>query len=84
MDRIWGAVRREGITMFAEGVADPENIDSLWREIFSGSRIKPCGVMAEQGLEEVVETEEQYIRGRHLQSKFTTDYPRISIFINAS
>lgn len=31
-NRIWAAIKREVLSVLAEGVATPETIDSMWRE----------------------------------------------------
>jgi 3-hydroxyacyl-CoA dehydrogenase len=77
MDRIWVAVKREVMTVLAEGVSTPEEIDRLWSEMFSDPSTGPCAMMDEEGLEEVAETEDEYIRDSHLDSTFTSDYLRM-------
>jgi 3-hydroxyacyl-CoA dehydrogenase len=39
-NRIWAAIKREVLSVLAEGVATPETIDSMWREQY-GSPVGP-------------------------------------------
>lgn len=48
-NRIWAAIKREVLSVMAEGVARPETIDGIWREMYSGNRsgpwlVKPASV----------------------------------------
>jgi 3-hydroxyacyl-CoA dehydrogenase, C-terminal domain len=76
LDRIWAALKREVLTLLAEGVSNPEEIDGLWKEMFSDPSFGPCAMMDAEGLEEVAEIEDEYIQERHLDSTFTSDYLR--------
>jgi 3-hydroxyacyl-CoA dehydrogenase len=77
MDRIWAAVKREVLTVLAEGVSSPEEIDELWGEMFSAPTFSPCAMMDVEGLEEVAETEDEYTRERRLDRTFTSDFLRM-------
>jgi 3-hydroxyacyl-CoA dehydrogenase len=44
-NRIWAAIKREVLTILAEGVSTPEEIDSLWRELFMKGGSTPCSMM---------------------------------------
>lgn len=77
MLRIWAAVKREVLTVLAEGVAEPEEIDTLWKEMFSNPIVGPCAMMDEEGLDEVAEREDQLAWERHLDTTFTSDYLRL-------
>lgn len=44
-NRLWAAVKREALTILAEGVSVPEEIDSLWTEMFIKGRATPCRTM---------------------------------------
>ena len=40
-NRIWAAVKREVLSMLAEGVSTPETVDSMWIEALGGQKIGP-------------------------------------------
>lgn len=40
-NRIWAAIKREVLTVLAEGVATPETIDAMWIEQYCSNRIGP-------------------------------------------
>jgi 3-hydroxyacyl-CoA dehydrogenase len=44
-NRLWAAVKRETLTILAEGVSAPEEIDSLWTEMFVKGGATPCRTM---------------------------------------
>lgn len=44
-NRLWAAVKRETLTILAEGVSVPEEIDSLWTEMFIKGGAAPCKMM---------------------------------------
>jgi 3-hydroxyacyl-CoA dehydrogenase len=44
-NRLWAAVKRETLTILAEGVSVPEEIDSLWTEMFVKGGSTPCKTM---------------------------------------
>lgn len=44
-NRLWAAVKREVLTILAEGVSVPEEIDSMWREMFTKNNSAPCKMM---------------------------------------
>lgn len=44
-NRLWAAVKRETLTILAEGVSVPEEIDSLWTEMFIKGGATPCKTM---------------------------------------
>lgn len=64
MDRIWAAVKREVLTVLAEGVSDPEEVDTLWSEMFSDPTVGPCAMMDAEGLDEAVAIEDEYVEER--------------------
>ena len=41
LNRIWAAIKREVLSVLAEGVATPETIDSMWIEQYAGRQIGP-------------------------------------------
>lgn len=44
-NRLWAAVKRETLTILAEGVSVPEEIDSLWTQMFVKGGATPCKTM---------------------------------------
>jgi 3-hydroxyacyl-CoA dehydrogenase len=44
-NRLWAALKRETLTILAEGVSTPEEIDSMWSEMFVKAGSLPCKTM---------------------------------------
>lgn len=44
-NRLWAAVKREVLTILAEEVSVPEEIDSMWSEMFIKGGVTPCKTM---------------------------------------
>lgn len=44
-NRLWAAVKREVLTILAEGVSEPGEIDDMWRRMFVEGGAVPCGMM---------------------------------------
>jgi 3-hydroxyacyl-CoA dehydrogenase len=44
-NRLWAAVKRETLTVLAEGVSTPDEIDSMWSEMFVKGGSLPCKTM---------------------------------------
>lgn len=44
-NRLWAAVKREVLTILAEGVSVPKEIDELWKTMFVKSGYGPCQMM---------------------------------------
>lgn len=44
-NRLWAAVKRETLTILAEDVSTPSEIDSLWTEMFIKGKTLPCEMM---------------------------------------
>ena len=44
-NRLWAEVKRETLTILAEGVSNPEEIDSMWSEMFVKGGSLPCETM---------------------------------------
>ncbi|QIW98537.1 hypothetical protein AMS68_004055 [Peltaster fructicola] len=65
-NRIWAAIKREVLSVLAEGVATPETIDKMWIEQYVRQEIGPCALMDKVGLDVVEHIEEHYIKDRHL------------------
>lgn len=62
-NRIWAAIKRECLTVIADGVGTPEDIDGTWMQMFGGSA-GPCKLMDQVGLDTVAHIEEHYIEER--------------------
>ncbi|KAG4443439.1 hypothetical protein IFR05_001118 [Cadophora sp. M221] len=54
--RIWSAVKKETLKVLSEGVADPEEVDVLFKDFF-GAEKGVCEMMDEVGLDTVVKSE---------------------------
>jgi 3-hydroxybutyryl-CoA dehydrogenase len=63
-------VKRESLAVVDQGVADPEDVDRLWR-IFFQTDYPPFGVMDMVGLDVVRDIETSYQR----ESRDPTDTP---------
>ncbi|KAH8897427.1 hypothetical protein GQ53DRAFT_508893 [Thozetella sp. PMI_491] len=73
-NRLWAAVKREVLTIIAEGVSVPEEIDELWTTMFVKGNQAPCRMMDSVGLDTVAFIEEHYIEERGLSSEKTVDF----------
>ncbi|KAJ5178048.1 Dehydrogenase multihelical [Penicillium coprophilum] len=73
-NRLWAAVKREVLTILAEGVSVPEEIDSMWAELFLKGGSLPCQTMDNVGLDTVAFIEGHYIEERGLSSEKTVDF----------
>ncbi|KAJ5140293.1 hypothetical protein N7448_003701 [Penicillium atrosanguineum] len=76
INRLWAAVKRETLNILAEGVSDPEEIDTLWIEMFGRDKAGPCAMMDAVGLDTVAFIEDHYIQERHLDGTNTVDFLR--------
>ncbi|PHH79871.1 hypothetical protein CDD82_2125 [Ophiocordyceps australis] len=65
-NRMWAAIKREALNIYAEGVSTPEEIDALWVEMWSGSKSGPMAMMDNVGLDTVSFIEQHYIKERGL------------------
>ncbi|KAL7933904.1 hypothetical protein V8C35DRAFT_327384 [Trichoderma chlorosporum] len=73
-NRLWAAIKRETLTILAQGVSVPEEIDSMWQEMFIKSGMAPCRTMDNVGLDTVAFIENHYIAERGLSPEFTVDF----------
>ncbi|KAM0447042.1 hypothetical protein ACHAO4_009022 [Trichoderma viride] len=73
-NRLWAAVKRETLTILAEEVSVPEEIDSLWTEMFIKGGAAPCKMMDNVGLDTVAFIESHYVAERGLSSEKTVDF----------
>ncbi|MCJ1400021.1 hypothetical protein MMC11_003224 [Xylographa trunciseda] len=74
-NRLWAAIKREVLTILAEGVSVPEELDAVWMEMY-GSKQGPCAMMDSVGLDTVALIEQHYMTERHLSGAYTVDYLR--------
>ncbi|EXJ75291.1 alcohol dehydrogenase [Cladophialophora psammophila CBS 110553] len=72
-NRVWAAIKREVLTILAEGVSTPEEIDNMWN-LFWGSKISPCRMMDQVGLDTVTLIEQHYVHERGLPSEKTVGF----------
>jgi 3-hydroxyacyl-CoA dehydrogenase len=74
-NRVWAAIKREFLTILAEGVSTPEELDRVWVEVFGGERdVGPCAMMDAVGLDTVASIEQHYIKERGLEGGETVDF----------
>lgn len=59
-NRLWAAIKRETLNILAEEVSTPEEIESIWKEMW-GSKIGPIVLMDQVGLDTVSFIEQHYI-----------------------
>ncbi|RWA21076.1 hypothetical protein MBRU_15320 [Mycolicibacterium brumae DSM 44177] len=58
-NRIWAAIKREALSVVAEGISTPEDVDAMWR-VNSGSAQGPFQMMDHVGLDVVLDIENHY------------------------
>jgi 3-hydroxybutyryl-CoA dehydrogenase len=58
-NRIWAAIKRESLSVVAEGVSTPEDVDKIY-ELFTGSDAGPFRKMDQVGLDVVLDIESHY------------------------
>ncbi|CAG8060213.1 unnamed protein product [Penicillium olsonii] len=73
-NRLWAAVKREILTIIADGVSVPEEIDSMWLEMFIKGETIPCRMMDKIGLDTVAFIENHYVHERGLSPENTVDF----------
>ncbi|KAJ5538483.1 hypothetical protein N7494_007962 [Penicillium frequentans] len=73
-NRLWAAVKREILTILAEDVSTPEEIDSLWDQMFVKGGATPCKTMDDVGLDTVALIESHYVKERDLCPEKTVDF----------
>ncbi|RHZ63621.1 putative 3-hydroxyacyl-CoA dehydrogenase [Aspergillus thermomutatus] len=73
-NRLWAAVKREVLTILAEGVSVPEEIDAMWQEMFVKGGSLPCRMMDNVGLDTVAFIESHYVSERGLSPEKTVDF----------
>ncbi|CAK46035.1 hypothetical protein CBS115989_8583 [Aspergillus niger] len=74
-NRLWAAIKREVITILAEEVSEPKEIDKIWVEMFHNAA-GPCTFMDQVGLDTVAFIEDHYIEERQLGSTLAVDWLR--------
>ncbi|KAH7089483.1 3-hydroxyacyl-CoA dehydrogenase [Paraphoma chrysanthemicola] len=62
-NRIWAAIKREALLTVAEGVASPEEVDAIFKEVLKTPK-GPCEQMDVVGLDVVLDIEEHYAETR--------------------
>ncbi|KAK4191798.1 putative dehydrogenase [Podospora australis] len=67
LNRVWAAIKRECLMVLNEGVASPEELDTVWNEMFVKHGVPPCELMDSVGLDTVSLIEQHYIHERNLQ-----------------
>ncbi|BCS04899.1 uncharacterized protein AKAW2_80700A [Aspergillus luchuensis] len=75
--RAWAAIKREILSILAEGISTPDDIDLLWKEVFQRPKSgQPCQLMDQVGLDTVAAIEENYIQERGLDGDKSVDWLR--------
>lgn len=59
MHRIWAAIKRETLLALSEGVACPEEIDAIFKDVLKSPK-GPCEQMDVVGLDVVLDIENHY------------------------
>jgi 3-hydroxybutyryl-CoA dehydrogenase len=59
-NRIWAAIKRESLTVVAEGVSTPRDVDEMWK-LNMGMKAGPFRLMDQVGLDIVLEIENHYL-----------------------
>ncbi|KAK8169207.1 hypothetical protein BKA80DRAFT_326225 [Phyllosticta citrichinensis] len=72
-NRLWAAIKREILTILAEGVSVPDELDAMWKQIILDPKSEPCKMMDIVGLDTVALIEEHYVKERGLPS-FPVDF----------
>ncbi|OHE94365.1 3-hydroxyacyl-CoA dehydrogenase [Colletotrichum orchidophilum] len=72
-NRLWAAIKRETLSILAEGVSSPEEIDTLFYELSKHGK-GPCEMMDEVGLDTVAFIEDHYVKERGLSPEYTVDF----------
>jgi 3-hydroxyacyl-CoA dehydrogenase len=74
INRLWAAIKRESLTILAEGVSIPEELDMVWCDMFVNNPNGPCKMMDAVGLDTVSFIEQHYIKERGLSGEKTVDF----------
>jgi 3-hydroxyacyl-CoA dehydrogenase len=61
--RIWAAIKREALLVVQEGVATPEEVDAIFKDVLKTPK-GPCEQMDVVGLDVVLDIEEHYAEKR--------------------
>ncbi|PYI02952.1 hypothetical protein BO78DRAFT_432528 [Aspergillus sclerotiicarbonarius CBS 121057] len=76
-NRVWASIKREILSILAEGVSTPQEIDTLWKGMFQvAASCPPCRMMDHIGLDTVAFIEDNYIQERGLDGRMTVDWLR--------
>lgn len=59
-NRVWAAIKRESLRVVAEGVAEPDDVDSLFKGVFR-CPMGPFELMDQAGLDVMLDIEKQYL-----------------------
>ncbi|MFI1189469.1 3-hydroxyacyl-CoA dehydrogenase family protein [Streptomyces californicus] len=58
-NRIWAAIKREALSVVAEGVSTPQDVDGMWK-VNTGAEAGPFRLMDQVGLDVVLDIENHY------------------------
>ncbi|OOQ89754.1 3-hydroxyacyl-CoA dehydrogenase [Penicillium brasilianum] len=74
LGRLWAAVKREALSILSEDVCTPQDLDSIWLEMFQGNDRGPCRMMDAIGLDTVKFIEENYVSEGNLDRTKILDF----------
>ena len=75
VNRVWAAIKREVMMLLAEGVASPEDIDTVFR-LCLHTKLGPCETMDQVGLNTVCDIEEHYLKEREYLPAYAVNFIR--------
>ena len=67
-NRVWAAIKRESLLVVAEGVAEPEDVDALFLDVFKADTA-PFRFMDQVGLDVVLDIENHYCELAGMENK---------------
>jgi len=67
-NRVWAAIKREALLVVAEGVAEPEDVDALFVDVFKADTA-PFRFMDQVGLDVVLDIENHYCELAGMENK---------------
>lgn len=67
-NRVWAAIKREVLTLLAEGISTPQEIDDIWKEVWYSQQKGPVAMMDAAGLDTILSIEKHYVKEFSLSS----------------
>jgi 3-hydroxyacyl-CoA dehydrogenase len=75
VNRIWAAIKREIMMVLADGAGSPTEIDTMFKYSLQ-SKLGPCELMEQIGLQTVCDIEEHYMQERKYLPSYPVDFFR--------